>query len=140
MKDLFITAVPKDLVDSIWPEVKGYLQSALDYAHGEMNLRDVQRFIMRGNCQLWVVLNKQKQSVEMAIVTELFRHRRLKSCRCILAGGGNSEMWLIAAGHIGDWAKKESCKRLEAQCRPGFEKVFKKAGYNKLYTILAKEL
>lgn len=139
-KDLFITAVPKDLVDSIWPEVEGYLQSALDQAHGEMNIQDVQNFIMMGNCQLWVVLNKKKESVEMAVVTEVIDHKRIKVCRFFLVGGGNTNMWLIASEHIQEWAKSIDCYRLEGMCRPGLEKVLKPIGYKKLYTVLAKEI
>ncbi len=140
MDHLFITAVDTEKIDALWPGVKGFLQSALDYSHGAMNIDDVKNFLMIGNLNLWVVLDKKSKKIRMAIVTEVLQHRRKKICRCILAGGGNAKMWVITSGHIETWAKSTGCDRLESSCRAGFEKVFKESGYKKLYTVLAKEL
>ncbi len=141
-KDLFITAVPRDLVDSIWPEVLPLISPVMRFANGTMDADDLKSFIGKGDMQLWVVIDKVTQKIPLVVVTEIVLYPKLKSCRIVLVNGDGLKNMRIAVDHVENWARSIDCKRIEGSGRQalGIGRILKASGFKHISTHIGKDL
>lgn len=113
-----------------WNRCKGYIQDALEYADHSHTIDDVWEAI-EGGYAAFFPLEKS------AIVVEIVKYPRRKSCRIWLAGGDLNEL-IDAEKKVADWAKTQGCDAMEIIGRHGWKK--KLVDYRSVATVLAKDI
>ena len=113
-----------------WDRCAGWIQAALDHAHGTHTLVDVFDMVERGDAQFWPFHNA-------AIVTEIVQYPQFRTLRFWLAGG-NLKTLVEAEPALVNWSKSWGCKSVEIVGRRGWHRALK--GYKPTSTIMAKEL
>jgi hypothetical protein len=86
--------------------------------------------------QLWVVWDGSQ--VIAAVLTRIVVLRSGKACRIIAAGGSRSKEWTGLVSVIEDFAKREGCRKVTIEGRPGWERSFK--AYRRTKVVLEREL
>lgn len=85
--------------------------------------------------QLWVGMRSKEP---MVAVLSTVCDDLLKTFRITHAAGKEREAWIHLWKDLEDFAKSIGCKRIEAEARPGWEKVLK--DMKKTHVILEKRL
>jgi len=113
-----------------WDRCKGYIEDALEYADHSHTIDDVRQAI-EDKYAVFFPLQKS------AIVVEIVKYPRRKSCRIWLAGGDLEEL-MVAEKVVANWAKKQGCDGMEIIGRHGWKK--KLVDYRSVATVLAKDI
>ena len=121
-------------VDSVWNEVKPFVEKALQYNPGNFNSDDILRFIKNRDMQLWIISDG---NIIGAGVTQIISYPRKKICLILLLSGNDFESWKHLLKDLIPWAKSNQCSALELQGRPGWERKLK---WEKTAIIMRKEL
>ena len=100
---------------------------------GTYNWEDVVENVRQGRWYLLTLPNS-------ALLIEFLEYPR-KRVLYVLAAGGKLDEILKTENDVISIAKAKGCSSIEIRGRLGFEKVAKKYdGWNKLYTVISKEL
>ena len=57
---MMFSAVPKQVLDVVWEDVKKVLEPAVQTAKGKLSVKDVYDYIKKGVYELWVVMEETK--------------------------------------------------------------------------------
>jgi len=78
MSEVRVSAVPKELVPNIWPQVEQYVRDAVAHSQGKYETEDVLALVLEYDYPLWIafdgddikgaVITRGKRSVEKAYV------------------------------------------------------------------------
>lgn len=129
-----IVAIEPNKIESIWPQVKDQIQSALNYTKGEISLNQVKEQLIKGNNLLLLVIDKK---VIASVVCELVDTASLKVCHILACGGEQIDSWLAdILKTIKTIAKEQGCKRVSLTGRKGWERKLNKDGFKHAYTTL----
>lgn len=134
-----VTDINTSDVDMIWPQVKAYLQQAIDRNQGEFTLDDVHLGLITGFMTLWIAYDK-KGKILAAAVCEMRDFAKRKICYLLLMAGDGFDDWSWAINSIEDWALQNGADAVAAYTRRGFVKPMKDYGYREVYTVIQKEL
>ena len=58
---MMFSAVPKQVLDVVWEDVKKVLEPAVKTAKGKLSISDVYDYVKKGVYELWVVMEETKQ-------------------------------------------------------------------------------
>ncbi len=121
----------------VWPTVGPWIEHVVDrFAY--FTVDDIVKEIFAGKARLWVAC-EGSQIVSSAItVTHLTKRGR--HCEVLLMAGGTRKQWLPLLDDIEEWARRDGCKLMRNECRPGMAKLLKGKGYKARQFILEKEL
>ena len=124
-----VTAVPREHVNSVWPEVAPLLQKALDTTEDKAGINRLWGLIADGGMQLWVIYDADKK-IHAAAVTNVF-HYLTRSVLCIpFVGGSNMKMWAQDFLHTMErYAKDANCTSLQGFGRKGWERYLAGMGW-----------
>ncbi len=120
-------------VDEVWEDVAPLLLEASSYADGKYDLEDVYNFIVHKDMQLWVMFNAS--GICGATVTQIIKYPRKKVLMLVFIAGEHADSWLNLIDGIKDFAKEHGCESIEGYGRPGWEKLSKPLGFEKIHTI-----
>ena len=113
-----------------WERCKGYIEPALEHAGNGYTIDDVWDAI-DGEYAAFFPFEKS------AIVVEIVKYPRAKSCRIWLAGGNMNEL-IEAEKKVSTWAKSQGCNEMEIIGRHGWKRKLK--DYKAVATVLTKDL
>jgi hypothetical protein len=132
-KSVNLFACQPEQIPAIWPEVEGFLESALvDNDH--LRKEDIRDALLLGQYQLWTIYSDK---IDAAIVTTIYDIRDVKNCTFIACGGKNMDTWSDLIPQIEDWARERGCKFLKIYGRRGWAKIF---NYDIVSTEMRKDL
>ncbi len=87
--------------------------------------------------QMWLAWTDKAESV---CVTQLENTSKGKHCHIWIMVGQNMETWVALMPELEAWAKREGCKMMRHEARPGWSKVLKQYGYSCPHYILEKTI
>lgn len=109
-----------------------FLEPALEYTRGTHTFSDVERYLETGHAQLW-------DTDRAAIVTQILRTPRIKTCHLFLAGGELAELERMLP-IVEQWAKREGCTRMTLAGRAGWTRTFlRDKGYDPAWVVMTKD-
>jgi hypothetical protein len=124
---------PKDQ----WPRCRDWIASALPYCGGLYEIEDIDKAIAED--RMFLLPGKH-----CAVVLEIVPYPNCKVLN-VFAGGGETEQtvkeyskWMD--GFITQFARDADCKKVMHHCRPGGERVGRRLGYSKLWSVMVKEI
>jgi hypothetical protein len=129
-----LLAVDPPLVKDIWPHVRSLVKSAIDRT-GLCNFGDVEREVLGGLQQLWLVWNGT--AIEAAVVTQLVLINDRKIC-ILVACGGRGRNWPSLMAGIEQFARNEGCRAVRIIGRKGWQRIL--ADYRANYVVMDREL
>jgi hypothetical protein len=127
-----------DMLPNIMGLIYPKIDAATKYSVGKYNGVDIVKKLIDAHMQLWIVIEDSIEEIQAIVITELSAFPQAKICRLICCTGEGSEKWVHLISEIEDWAKENGCDGLQAECRPGWEKILKHFGYEKSHVILNK--
>lgn len=140
MEDIQLIGVPYSSVDEVWQKVQPLLQKGIDYGDGELDVKDILKFLLDRAMQLWVLYNYTEDVIVMASVTEIIHYPQRKYCRFVTLGGERVDDWMSYIADIELWAKSQGCDSMEAYGRRGLAKKLEQVGYTNQYVVIRKPL
>lgn len=122
-----ICDVPKEHIIAVWPHVRAYVAAVLDRdGSGRFETSDILATLLRGEATLWVAWNKERETADAAIITEIIQYPRLSECRFWIIGGrpGTFRSWVFAARDmIEDYARAHGCGFVSGAMRRGWVRI-----------------
>lgn len=122
----------KDLLNKELERCRYWIDSALVYSGGTHVFEDVAEAVHAGKMQLW-------PADDACMITEIAAYPRKKILHGFLAGG-NMKTIEKMRGDAEKWAELQGCSAVSIAGRAGWERVFKKYGWELAHTVLVKEL
>jgi hypothetical protein len=111
-----------DSLPQVFPQVKDYLEGAMEYAP-EYSLEDIVSSILEGDSQLFVISNEEE--VVGAAVTVLEKHPRRSYVQIHLLGGKDINGWAnVLREKLKEYAAGLGYDGLCIHARKGWQKVF----------------
>lgn len=129
-----LLGVPAGDLDAWLPRIGWHLDQFA--ANGQFTPADFIEDIRQRDRQLWVGLDGGIKAVALTMVLG----DRLKSVCISHACGENPASWLGLWDGLEAWAREIGARRIETQCRPGWERVLKGKGLRKAHVLLEKRL
>jgi hypothetical protein len=132
-----VELVPVDpsLVAGVWPHARALVKSAMDRTDLG-NFGDVEREVLGGMQQLWLVWNGT--AIEAAAVTRLVLIGSRKICIIVACGGSGRKRWLPLIAGIEQFARNEGCRAVRIIGRKGWQRIL--ADYRANYVVMDREL
>lgn len=127
-----VSLVPKDHVLAAWPHISEHMRRAAEYTGGRYLPDDVLSLVMDLDYLLWVAFDSSGQ-IKGAVVTGVIEYPRRKCLHLMFCGGEDGDSWKMPMlTTLQRWAKETGCEGIEALGRFGWQKIFKREGYNVL--------
>jgi hypothetical protein len=125
-------------IDEAWPLHAPLLEKAIPYADGKYSLEDIKEGIKERNFQLWAASRNGVPTTVM--VTKIIQYPQAKTLLIMLYAGESIREMIRFKPYLYDWAQKMGCTDIYVEGRPGWEKLLKNEGYEKLYSVLRFKL
>jgi hypothetical protein len=104
-----------------------------------VNEEHIKEYCKQGTMQLWLVVTESNE-VLCVCVTEIRKYPNYSVCDTRIVTGKQYKDWFHYVDRIGEWAKKQGCKKMEIFARPGYVPMFKERGYKATHVQVEKEL
>ena len=99
---------------------------------------DVLDAVVNKQAQMWIAWG---ENVARAVcITQLEEHPKAKCCFLWLMAGRGLNDWKHLITGIEAWAKREGCKVIRSEVRPGLKKALAEFGFKSPRVILEKEI
>ena len=136
---MIFSAVPKQVIDVVWEDVKKVLKPAVETAKGKLSIKDVKEYLHQGFYELWVVMDGTK--VVAAITTRVIEYPERRALAMDFIGGTRMKEWLPEVQKtIEQFAKENKCSHLEGYGRKAWGKWLDKYGWKPDYIAYRMEL
>lgn len=133
-----IRYIERQAIDSYWPIVSGYIESAIDHACGELELHDIYQKLHSENMGLVTIT--ESEGISAACVVEFIDYPQKYALRVVALGGEGMKSWLPELLEFLDrWAEENDMDRIEQMGRDGWIRVLNEYGYQKRYTFMTKD-
>jgi len=128
MSEVRVSAVPKELVPNIWPQVEQYVRDAVAHSQGKYETEDVLSLVLEYDYPLWIAFDGD--DIKGAVITRFIDYPRKRYLSLEMCGGKESAVWKKPMlDMLRNWAKDNKCDAIEAHGRVGWERVFRDEGY-----------
>lgn len=139
-KTIRILLTEPQTLPAYWLKAEPYVRRALNYAGGEQDSGDVRDKILRGEMQLWLVLDNGGTCIGAA-TTEVVRYPRKGILRIVTLSGNSFAEWRDKMLHeMCERARELGLSSLEALGRKGLARKLKPLGFKEIYVALTKEV
>jgi hypothetical protein len=133
-----LQSVPQNEVIEVWPQVRPYIDRVIESSNHDFTTEYILGRIADGDYQLWVGGDYSYVGVTRL---EYFDASEKLICLVMWLSGDDMPAWIDSAlSQLESWAMDNDCDEIRITGRPGWERMFKKDGFRKTHTILAKPL
>lgn len=135
---LKIQQVPTAYVNQVWPQVEGFIDSALHFAHGEYTVDEARVYTIMGQWSLVIGIDDQDK-IHGALLVSYFDRPRERVAFVVAIGGkyvSSKENWAQFEAII----KSNGATHLEGAARESIVRLWSRYGMEPKYTIVGKEL
>ncbi len=125
---MICTAVPREAIDIVWPDVINMLNKAVETSKGKYHINDIYEDLTKGFYNLWLIIDdKGEDKVVAALTTRLIKYPNRSAMAMDWVGGKRMAEWLpIAMEKLSSFAKDCGCSHLEGYGRKAWIKVLKR--------------
>ena len=132
-----ITLVPPEHVFNVWPDIRGYLEPAVETSHGRWTMEHLLAVLCNGRSQLWIAFDDEK--IWGALTTEITQYPAKKCLAMHFLGGVSFDEWYSdMLKQISLFGKETDCDGIEGTARFGFWKFLKQDGFEKCAAFYEK--
>ena len=136
---MMFSAVPKQVLDIVWEDVKKLLEPAVETAKGKMTIKDVYQYIKNDFYNLWVVMEDTK--IVACVTTRVIQYPESRALALDFIGGRKMKEWLPEAqGIITRFARDNGCRHLEGYGRKAWIRLGRQHGWKQDYIAYKMEL
>lgn len=138
------TLVPPEETNRAWLQVLPYVRNLIEkVSGGRMTEMSLYRDIVNGDCQLWIVFDKNDNNKFVAfVITRLAQYEKIKLLSIDHLGGEKLDEWMKPMYELIErWAREVAgAEGIEVYGRPGWERLFEKIGYpfKKRFTLIER--
>jgi hypothetical protein len=127
-----VSLVPKQLVDSCWEGIEGFIEKAAKYTYGRYTASNIYDLVTEDDYQLWVAF--EEKVFKGAVVTNIITYPQRKLLAMQFCGGIDLKEWKDPMLQLlQKFAKDLGCDGIESVGRPGWGKVFENDGYKAIW-------
>jgi hypothetical protein len=112
-----VILVQSDQLANVWPQVSGWIESAIEYAQGDENALDVLIALARGQYLLF------HEPGKFALVGQIQHFPRQKVGTVLYCGGGDLVAIRAAFEEMKPWCKTNGISAIRVWGRQGWERV-----------------
>ena len=132
-----ITLVPPEHVFQVWPDIRGYLEPAVETSHGRWTLEHLLAVLCNGRSQLWIAFDDE--GIWGALTTEITNYPAKRCLSMHFLGGAEFDRWYSdMLKQISHFGKEMDCDGIEGTARFGFWKFLKQDGFEKCAAFYEK--
>lgn len=118
-----VYAIAPEVVDTVWDDVKGYIQGALKHSPPTHTLEDVRLELVEGRTRLWVISDEKR--AYGAAVAGIQIYPQIKTCRVMWVGGEKMNKWIRELiKQLDIFAIQNDCPGAEAIGRKGWLRIW----------------
>jgi len=135
---LNIQQVPVEYVNQVWPQVEGYIESALGYSCGDYNSDEAKVMLTLGSWSL-VVAATPENTIQGAAIVSYFNRPNARVGFVVAIGGkliSNKDTW----SQFENILRANGATYIEGAGRPAIVRLWSRYGLEQKYTIIGKEL
>lgn len=137
---VLISAITPNMIPLVWHTVAPMIQMAVEYSHGELDLEDILARLTNNEMLLLTV-----SEGDLIIAALTIEKRDFASGKNILnvttAGGADLHLWMDQLDPIIDeLAREHGCTEIYIVGRPGWMRLLKGIGYEKIHTVVSKKV
>jgi hypothetical protein len=122
-----ITAIYPEDYNSIWGDIKEYMEGAAKYTYGRYDVDDIKaELVKNSNQQLWIAFDEK---IYGAVVTEILQYPKKRTLIMHFTGGIELPKWkdeMLSV--LRSFARDNKCDCIESLGRAGWKRVFKHDG------------
>lgn len=134
-----VLGIPDVRVHRFWGVVRGEVERALAYSHGEFTIDDVLERLVGAKMQLWMVLDDD--AYVGVVITEIVNYPQVRAVRFLALAGKRLDDWMEQAEkHIVGLAREWGCRVSEGYGRIGWLRKTKPLGYTFGHVMVRKEI
>ena len=139
---MICTAVPREAIDIVWPDVINMLNKAVETSKGKYHINDIYEDLTKGFYNLWLIIDdKGEDTVVAALTTRLIKYPNRSAMAMDWVGGKRMAEWLpIAMEKLSSFAKDCGCSHLEGYGRKAWIKVLKRYNWKPEYIAYRMEI
>tara|TARA_Y100000114_G_scaffold28021_1_gene23631 strand:+ start:96 stop:524 length:429 start_codon:yes stop_codon:yes gene_type:complete len=139
---MICTAVPREAIDIVWPDVINMLNKAVETSKGKYHINDIYEDLTKGFYNLWLIIDdKGEDKVVAALTTRLIKYPNRSAMAMDWVGGKRMAEWLpIAMEKLISFAKDCGCSHLEGYGRKAWIKVLKRYNWKPEYIAYRMEI
>lgn len=135
-----LTLVSTDGIPHVLPRFEKDIRETFeDFAFTEYGYEEVERRLLAGEAQLWIVAENGAKVVLVA-VTRVLRYPSVKRLAVDLIVGEDLEGCVPLMEIGAKWARQFGCTEIEATCRPGVRKVMERHGFMKYREVIVRSI
>ena len=136
VENIQVSLVPKEYIDSVWPDVEGYIHEAAQVTDGRYVAMDVYDLLIEYNYLLWVAFSDAK--MHGAVVTCELNYPHKKALHVMFLGGVDAPKWKAdMMATLKRWAKDSGCDVVEGMVpvvhAEAWKRVYKDDGFRPLW-------
>lgn len=132
-----VIPIPGHRVEKFWFHVEPWLASAIEKAHGEMEIQDAQKFCVEGKMQLFGLWDGER--FVGAYMTELVVFPRKRQLLVVALGAEDFDPWIeVVSEDLKVYQEKFQCDETTVIGRFGWIRKLKGVGFKPRYTLLAR--
>ncbi len=125
-----INLIPAQFCVDVWPDIRGYLQPAVERSGGRWTMEHILSGLLLGQQGLWVI--KNNNTVAGVLTTEIVNYPAKKMLAIHFLGGEQIDAWYwVMSDALVQHAQRCGCAGIETSARAGFWKWFKQDGFVK---------
>ncbi len=126
-------------IESVWSDVIPWIQAALDYSRGELDLEYVRACLHSEQMQLWVAY--EEGEILGVMVTQLLQHAQKKTCNVVAIDGRNiTRIWREGARYMITWLLANDVDELEATCRDSVAAMLSSMSFERTANVMTYSL
>ena len=127
------------LVVQMWGEIEPLLARAVAHSSGELTTEDVLDAVENGRMFIAAVLDPTTR-VLFAAACEIVVYPRVRALHVVLLAGRDLRAQQAHLGVLEQAARDMRCSRIQALCQAPAARLFRRVGFDPLYTMIAREV
>lgn len=140
MSDLKISAIPVDMVDSIWDDIAPKIEMAIEHSNGELTLSGILRRIKKKDMILLAITKKGVILAGITLEISVFDSGK-RVLFLTTVGGSEIDTWLDKVSDaVESIGRDHNCEEIYISGRAAWARKLKRLGYGTIHTVVSKKL
>jgi len=137
---VLISAITPKMIPLVWHTVSHMVEMAIEHSNGELYLDDIYKRLLDNEMLLLTVSEGDRIIASLTVEKRDFPSGK-RIMNVTTAGGADLHIWMESVNRaIDDLAKEHECSEIYIIGRPGWMRMLKNIGYEKIHTVVSKKI